>query len=245
MGKVTINQDALNSVISKFAGLGNNFTPQQVESLVKSMSSDEKFIVKVMMDGTNPQVQRYVSQISDGLKASIQSGTKRKIILKSLKPAVFTLAVYLTPVAVYLGKKLGLIKEKWKLATGTEIDEKSLKIIAAFVSNLSETDEKKVFDVITENPEILVKLAQSEEGKRLHKELTGVSYDMTPQIQNDIETAQRNIKEKWNKLMDEKNKQNSKIDLSTQNKNTGETTSEIIELQDEVQKLMSELEKQQ
>jgi len=245
MGKVTINQDALNSVISKFAGLGNNFTPQQVESLVKSMSSDEKFIVSVMMDGTNPQVQRYVSQISDGLKASIQSGTKRKIILKSLKPAVFTLAVYLTPVAVYLGKKLGLIKEKWKLATGTEIDEKSLKIIAAFVSNLSETDEKKVFDAITENPEILVKLAQSEEGKRLHKELTGVSYDMTPQIQNDIETAQRNIKEKWNKLMDEKNKQNSKIDLSTQNKNTGETTSEIIELQDEVQKLMSELEKQQ
>lgn len=245
MGKVTINQDALNSVISKFASLGNNFTPQQVEALVKSMSSDEKFVVNVMMDGTNPQVQRYVSQISDGLKASVKSGAKRKIVLKSLKPAVFTLAVYLTPVAVYLGKKLGLIKEKWKIATGTEIDEKSLKIIAAFVSNLSETDEKKVFDVITENPEILVKLAQSEEGKRLHKELTGVSYDMTPQIQNDIETAQRNIKEKWNKLMDEKNKQNSKIDLSTQNRNTGETTSEIIELQDEVQKLMSELEKQQ
>jgi hypothetical protein len=198
MGKVNINQEALNSVISKFTSLGNNFTPQQVEALVKSMSSDEKFVVNVMMDGTNPQVQKYVTQISDGLKASVKSSAATKVILKSLKPVAFQLVIYLVPAATYFGKKIGLIKEKWKLITGKEINEKELKILQLFYSSLSAEDALKVDKTLNENPQAIVTFVQSSQGQELYKGVTGISQ-MTPEEQNE---SLNNLKEQHKKTID-------------------------------------------
>ena len=198
MGKVNINQEALNSVISKFTSLGNNFTPQQVDALVKSMSSDEKFVVNIMMDGTNPQVQKYVTQISDGLKASVKSSAATKVILKSLKPVAFQLVIYLVPAATYFGKKIGLIKEKWKLTTGKEINEKELKILQLFYSSLSAEDALKVDKTLNENPQAIVTFVQSPQGQELYKGVTGISQ-MTPEEQN---KSLNNLKEQHKKTID-------------------------------------------
>lgn len=198
MGKVNINQEALNSVISKFTSLGNNFTPQQVDALVKSMSSDEKFIVNIMMDGANPQVQRYVNQISDVLKTSVKSSAATKVILKSLKPVAFQLVIYLVPAATYFGKKMGLIKEKWKLTTGKEINEKELKILQLFYSSLSAEDALKVDKTLNENPQAIVTFVQSPQGQELYKGVTGISQ-MTPEEQN---KSLNNLKEQHKKTIE-------------------------------------------
>jgi len=245
MGKVTINQEALNSVISKFAALGNNFTPQQVESLVKSMSSDEKFIVNTMMDSTNPQVQKYVSQISDGLKASVKSSASTKAVLKSLKPVAFQLAIFAVPVATYFGKKLGLIKEKWKLATGKEINEKELKILELFYSSLSTEDSLKVDKVLSEKPQLIVNLVQSPQGEELYKGVTGISK-MTPEEQlksiNNLKQEHQKTIERLRKMKEQYNQNvqpENQISTSSDSSNYGNTNfDEVMKWLDEDDKVV-------